>query len=70
MGLRTVNTKLKTSIIMAGLSQYKVGEISRIHETRISQIIHGRAKPSDDEKKRISIALGVDVAELFPEEEV
>ena len=56
---------LKIEIIRLGLNQYELAQKVGIHETRLSQLIHGRARPTAGEKKLISDILGKDENELF-----
>ena len=62
-----VNIRLKKLIIEAELPQYRLGEIIGVHETRVSQIVHLRVRPTDEEKAKIAKALNVPVADIFPE---
>lgn len=59
------NLKLKAEIVKTGMTQYRVSQIAGIHETRLSQIINGRAKPTDLEKQAISQILNKEPEELF-----
>jgi transcriptional regulator with XRE-family HTH domain len=56
---------LKTAILAAGKSQRQVAAACGIPENRMSDIVRGWTDPRDEERERISTALGRPVDELF-----
>ena len=62
------NVELKVSILKKLGSQIVLARKTGINEERISRFIHGRSKPSEDEKKLIASALEVGVCKIFPNE--
>lgn len=47
-----------------GFLQYRIAERAGLTEHRLSKIINGRAKPTDEELKNLADVLGVTVKEL------
>lgn len=60
------NYELKAAIITHHGTQVRFSQKVNIPELRISQIIHGRAIPTEDEKRIIAQELGIEVYEAFP----
>jgi transcriptional regulator with XRE-family HTH domain len=48
-----------------GLAQYQLASNARMSESRLSRCMNGRSEFSDDERERISAALGFDESWLF-----
>ena len=61
------NAELKLAIFTSGRRQVDIAEKTGIHESRLSNIINGRAEPNDDEKKAIARVLRRPVEQLFGE---
>lgn len=61
------NMNLKVAILTKCGSQVDLSRRVGIQEDRISRFIHGRAKPTEEEKTIIAEVLGVDVRKIFPE---
>ena len=63
----TKNLALKIAILESGLSQVDVAEAADLHESRLSQLVNGRRKPNDVERKVLARVLKRKPAQLFPE---
>lgn len=63
------NLKLKASLIEVYGSQITAARALGINEYRLSRIIHGRARPCREEKRRIACKLQRKIDDLFPEGE-
>jgi len=61
------NLALKIAIVESGLSQVDIAELADLHESRMSQLVNGRRKPRDAERKVLARILKRKPAELFPE---
>lgn len=57
---------LKMQLLGRAEPQYAVAAQVGMSETRLSRIVQGRVEPTPEERKRLSEALGVPEAELFP----
>ena len=62
-------TQLKKLLIERGERQYTVAQRASLTETRLSRIACGRAEATPDERKRIAVALGLKVAQIFDTEQ-
>jgi hypothetical protein len=60
-----MNLTLKTKIYEKFRTQSDAAMCFQMREDRLSQIIHGRRTPTDEEKRTISERLKTDEAELF-----
>jgi len=56
---------LKIAIISSGQSQRQLARSCSIGEARMSSIVNGWVRPTEDERRRVSIALGIAENELF-----
>lgn len=63
-GLKDIRIKVKE------MSQWKLAQESKVHQSRISLIENGLVEATEDEKKKLAKALNVPVSEIFPEVEV
>ncbi|MCH7650112.1 MAG: helix-turn-helix transcriptional regulator [Nitrospinae bacterium] len=61
------NLDLKISILKSGKYAYQVAQELGWHPTKLSQIISGVYIPDQEEKELLANAIGVPVAEIFPE---
>lgn len=59
------NTRFKSALMMAGLSQRDFAESINRHENFICGLITGRINPTDKEKKLIARKLKVEEKEIF-----
>lgn len=59
------NEKLKARIILAGFQQKDVAGLLGITELKMSQLVTGRVRPTDDEKTRLAEILDCKVDEIF-----
>lgn len=59
------NLPLKLAIVGSGLTQYEVARKCGLHETRLSQLVTLRVKPTEHEKEALSRVLGRDKNDLF-----
>jgi len=64
--MEEVNWKLQYLIKNRFRSQIFFAREISMSELRISQIIHNRRKPTDDEKRIIAEKLGCEVSKIFP----
>ena len=55
---------LKLAILAAEIKQYELARLAQMTETRLSRLATGRAIPTDEERRRLSEALGVPEARL------
>lgn len=60
-------SKLKEIRFFKKISQFKLVNMARVHQSRISLIENGLVEATEDEKKKLGQALGVSVDEIFPE---
>jgi transcriptional regulator with XRE-family HTH domain len=60
--------RLKEARFFQGLTQFRLGRLASINSTKLSLLENGDVDPSEDEKIRLSRALGMKPSELFPEE--
>ena len=60
-----VNTKLKTLLFERGISQQKLSFDTGIDSARISRILRGWEKPTDEIRLTISKYLNVDEKSIF-----
>lgn len=58
---------LKIAIWDSGKPQIVVAQKAKIHETRLSKIVHGHLEPTADEQKALARVLRRPIDELFPE---
>ena len=63
-----MNRNLKIALLDKGVPQYRTAMEADVQPTKLSQIIYGGAKPSDEEKERLARVLGCEVDHLFPAE--
>lgn len=63
-----MNMALKIAVLRSGWEQRTIADKADVEETRFSKIVHGKAKVTPDEKKRIARALRMTVGELFAED--
>ena len=52
------------------MSQWSLAQSSKVHQSRISLIENDLVGPSEDEKDKLSGALGVRVSELFGDAQI
>ena len=62
---RNINRKLKMRVAGSGFNNYEIELDANIPLTKLSRIIHGAARASEEEKERIAQTLGTTVQELF-----
>jgi len=60
-------SKLKETRFFKGMNQYQLANLAQVHQSRISLIEKGYAKPRPGEKVRLARALGVKVEDLWSE---
>ncbi len=66
--MRTLpNIQLKIALMKKNLTQRDLSFATRIDEARISKIIRGYERPSEDIKSAISAFLGMESDDLFPD---
>ena len=65
--MKEPNLKLKSAIYEVFPSQALAAREFGIDEFRLSRLIHGRATPKREEKRRIAWKLQKKISELFPE---
>lgn len=58
--------RLREIRVTKRITQFQLRLSTGIHQSRISMIENGLVHPSEDEKKRLSRALGVRTEEIFP----
>ena len=58
--------RLREVRVVKRVTQFQLRLDTGIHQSKISLIENGLMKPRDDEKKRLSKALGVTPQDLFP----
>jgi len=56
---------LKHEILDDGRSKRELARVTQIPEVKLGEIVRGRTRPTDGEKKAIAKALGRPVAKLF-----
>lgn len=64
-----LNKRLADAIYASGLKQNKLAIAAGLYPDELSHFKHGRRKPTPDQKDRLSLILGVPVADLFDEHE-
>jgi transcriptional regulator with XRE-family HTH domain len=60
-------SKLKEVRFFKGMNQYQLANLAQVHQSRISLIEKGYAKPTPKEKEGLARALGVKVEDLWGE---
>jgi transcriptional regulator with XRE-family HTH domain len=61
------NIPLKVAMLESGLEQGEIAKLARIHQTRLSQIVRGRAQPTRSEQLRLAGVLQRPVRDVFPD---
>lgn len=61
---KTNMKNIRNIILDKGMLQYRVAELAGVEESRLSKIINGRAKITEDELQRLAGVLNVTVEEL------
>lgn len=61
------NLALKIAILESGRSQVEIAADADLHESRLSQLVNGRRRASDAERKTLARILKRRPAQLFPE---
>jgi len=64
--LEVLMNRLREVRVVKRVTQFQLRLDTGIHQSKISLIENGLMKPRDDEKKRLSKALGVTPQDLFP----
>lgn len=59
-----MNVRLKFAIFQSGKTQVEIAREAKVSESRLSRIIH-HYEPTDEEKKRIAVALRIKVSDIF-----
>ena len=59
--------KVRETRVIKRITQFQLRINTGIHQSKISLIENGYVEARDDEKKRLSRALGVTSQDLFPE---
>jgi len=57
--------QLKEIRFFKKINQHQLALLSQVHQSRISLIENGLVEPTEDEKKKIAKALGVEVEMLW-----
>jgi transcriptional regulator with XRE-family HTH domain len=65
MNASTINVKLKLSLTQTGRRQYQIAREVGLTENELSRIVRGRRSATADERKRLSLVLGVAEPDLF-----
>ena len=60
------NLRIVVALLERGIHQYQLAHECGLTETRVSRIVRGREAPTRDEQRSIAVALGMEVAALFP----
>jgi plasmid maintenance system antidote protein VapI len=60
-----MNAKLKHCLSKAGRRQYQIAREIGLTENELSRIVRGRRSATADERRRLSLVLGVAEPELF-----
>jgi transcriptional regulator with XRE-family HTH domain len=60
-----MNAKLKLCLTKTGRRQYQIAREIGLTENELSRIVRGRRTPTADERRRLSLVLGVAEPELF-----
>jgi transcriptional regulator with XRE-family HTH domain len=60
-----MNAKLKLCLSQTGRRQYQIAREIGLTENELSRIVRGRRSATADERRRLSLALGVAEPELF-----
>lgn len=60
-----MNNKLRETRVVKRISQFQLRVQTGIHQSKISLIENGLIEPREDEKKKLSRALGVTPQEIF-----
>jgi transcriptional regulator with XRE-family HTH domain len=60
-----MNEKLKAYLAQTGRRQYQIAREVGLTENELSRIVQGRRMATPDERRRLSLALGVAEPELF-----
>jgi len=61
--------RLREIRVVKRVTQFQLRLVTGIHQSKISFIENGLVEPREDEMKRLSRALGVQMHELFPKKE-
>ena len=61
--------RLREIRVVKRVTQFQLRLVTGIHQSKISFIENGLVEPREDEMKRLSRALGVQIHELFPKKE-
>ena len=61
------NHNLKAAVALSELTNYQIELKADIPLTKLSRIIHGAVRPSEEEITKISQVLGKTPTELFPD---
>ncbi len=62
-----MNVSLKVGVIQSGELGYKIEQKANFPLGKLSRLIHGVVKPTEEDKKILSKVLGRPIGELFPE---
>jgi transcriptional regulator with XRE-family HTH domain len=62
-------TKLRQVRFFRGLRQIQLATISGVGQHRISAIENGYIEPRQSEKEKLAKSLGMEIGELFPEDQ-
>jgi transcriptional regulator with XRE-family HTH domain len=60
-----MNAKLKLCLSQTGRRQYQIAREIGLTENELSRIVRGRRSATADERRRLSLVLGVEEPELF-----
>jgi transcriptional regulator with XRE-family HTH domain len=61
-----LNMPLKLALVESGKKQEQIADLAKIHNTRLSQIVHQKVTASESEQLRLAGVLGRPVRALFP----
>lgn len=61
-----MENKLREVRVVKRITQFQLRVATGVHQSKISMIEHGLVEPSEDEKKRIAKALGVQLESIWP----
>jgi len=59
--------RLRERRVVKRITQFQLRISTGIHQSKISMIADGLIDPREDEKKKLSKAVGVGVEEIFPD---
>ena len=68
--LEDTMNKLREIRVVRRVTQFQLRVSTGIHQSKISMIENGLIQPRDDEKKKLAKALGVQVGEIWGEQEI